>query len=132
MTEIRHREVREPGVSPVVIVGGLVAIAALATAAILFVNGDASVERLGLLFAMFGLMVPNLIAALRADHAATQTAASSNIATALNGEFEQRVAYAVDRVPTARSHNDRAADPNTPRNGAPLVKSPIDEGGPGA
>lgn len=126
MTEIRHRQSQEPGVSPAVIVGGLVAIAALATAAILFVSGDASVERLGLLFAMFGLMIPNLIAALRADHAATQTAASSNIATALNGEFEQRVAFAVDRVLAARSHNDRAADPNTPRAAPPVIKSPID------
>lgn len=59
--------------SNAVVVGALVAIAALVTAAVMFTSGDQALERLAVLVAVIGSIVPGLLAALRADHAATQT-----------------------------------------------------------
>ena len=101
-----------------VIVGGLVALGALATAAILFTQGDASLQRLALLFGMFGVVVSGLIAALRADHAATQTSATSNIAAALDGDFELRVQAAVKEAMAERRR--AIAPPATPASEDPI------------
>jgi hypothetical protein len=80
-----------------VIVAALVAFGAFATAAVLFVAGDAATERLGLLFALFGTIVAALIAALRSDHAATQT----------NGGLDRRIEDAVTAAMRARRSTDR-------------------------
>jgi len=80
------------GYSRLAIIGALVTFGAFGLAAVLFMSetGPAT-ERLGLLFALFGTIVAALISALRSDQAATSTNASSNIATALNGNFDARV-----------------------------------------
>lgn len=56
--------------SGLAIIGALVAFGAFGLAAVLFIGGNASTERLGLLFAMFGTIVAALIGALRADQGA--------------------------------------------------------------
>jgi hypothetical protein len=84
-------------ISIAVIVGGLVAIAALATAAVLFVSGDQSLERLAVLVAVFGSIVPGLVASLKADQASTQT----------NGNLDERIERAVGKVVGSRRTGDR-------------------------
>jgi hypothetical protein len=95
------------GYSRIAIIGALVVFGAFGLAATLFIaDTSASGERLGLLFALFGTIVAALIGALRADQAASSTGASSNIAQALNGNFDARVRNAARAV---------AAEPsNTP------------------
>jgi hypothetical protein len=96
-----------------VVIGAIVAVALLATAAALFIAGDTSLQRLGLLFALLGTATTGLLASLRSDHAAQQTSVTSDIATALNGDFEARVAAAVADALAARAANapsDRASD----------------------
>lgn len=78
-------------VSRSVVVASLVAVLALITAAVLFISGDAAMERLALLIAFAGTIVPGLVAALRSDQAAKSTNDVSHIAQALNGGFEARV-----------------------------------------
>lgn len=86
------------GYSGLALVGALVAIAAFGTAAVLFVaSGDESIQRLGLLFALFGVMVPAIISVLKTDRTEAQTVSVGNIAKALNGQFEERVEGAVQR-----------------------------------
>lgn len=98
------------GYSRLAIIGALVVFGAFGLAAVLFMSetGPAT-ERLGLLFALFGTIVAALIGALRADQAATSTSASSDIATALNGNFDARVRNAA-RVVAA----EPAATPEEP------------------
>jgi hypothetical protein len=86
-----------------VIVGGIVAIMALVTAAVLFTSGDASLERLGLLAGLVGPTLIGLLALLRADAAAKSTDATSGIAAALNGNFDARVRNAIRAV--TREHD---------------------------
>jgi hypothetical protein len=86
------------GMSRLAIISALVAFGAFGLAAVMFVSGDASVERLGLLFALFGTIVAALIAALRADQAAKQTDVTSSIAKALDGMFDARVREAMRGV----------------------------------
>jgi hypothetical protein len=113
-----HRASPPVTTSGAVIVAGIVAIAAFGTAAVLFVNGDTALQRLGILFALFGLVVPTLVSSLRSDHAAQQTSTTSDIASALNGDFDLRVAGALDRVMANRSRSDRIGDPPpTPNTG---------------
>ncbi len=95
------------GYSRLAIIGALVSLAAFALAAVLWVGEtNTATERLGLLFALFGTAVAGLLAALRADAAATSTSASSPIATALNGNFDTRVRNAIRTV--------GVEDPGTP------------------
>jgi len=87
------------GYSRLAIIGGLISIAAFATAGVMFVtSGDESIQRLGLLFALFGAIVTGLISALRSDQSASNTDKTSGIATALDGALELRVRNAVRDV----------------------------------
>jgi hypothetical protein len=86
------------GYSRLAIIGALVAVAAFGTGAVLFLAGDDAIQRLGILFALFGTIVAGLLSTLRADSAATQTSITSNIANGLNGAFDQRVRNAVRMV----------------------------------
>lgn len=86
--------------SGVALVAALVAIAGFLTAAVLFVNGDGSLEKLGVLSAFLTTIALALIAALRSDAAAKSTSAASDIAQALNGSFDARVRNA-NRVTAA-------------------------------
>lgn len=90
---------RSKAIGGVVIVAGLVAIASLATAAVLWSSGDAALERLALLFAVFASIIPGLIAALRSDQAAAQT----------NGSLDGRIQTAVQDALMARRATDRFA-----------------------
>lgn len=79
------------------VIAALVAIAAFSTAAVLFVAGDAALQRLGLLFAVFGLMIPGLVGALRSDQAATQT----------NGGLDARIQTGVETALKAHRAAER-------------------------
>lgn len=86
------------GYSRLALIGTIVAFGAFATAAVLFVQtGNDSLQRLALLFGLFGVTVPSVIGVLKADRAETQTGVASNIAQALNGDFDRRVQDAVQR-----------------------------------
>jgi hypothetical protein len=90
--------VNNPKLSTPFIVGGLTAMIAFALAAVLFIQGDAAQERIGLFLALVGTVVAALISALRSDQAATSTNNVSSIAQALNGGFEARVRHATREV----------------------------------
>jgi hypothetical protein len=78
--------------STLALIGALVAIAAFATGAVLFISDtDETTQRLGILFALFGAIVTGIISALKSDAAAKSTDSVSAIAQALNGGFEARV-----------------------------------------
>ena len=114
------------GYSRLALIGGLVAILAFATAAVLFVSGTDSLQRLALLFGLFGIAVPSVIGLLKSDESAQSTNATSNIATALNGAFDARVRNAV-RVVTS--------DPKAPIESVDMpldASSNIDTGTPAA
>lgn len=87
------------GIGGAVIVAGLVAVAGLATASVLWASGDEALERLALLFAVFASIIPGLIAALRSDQAAAQT----------NGSLDGRIQNAVQDALMARRSTDRFA-----------------------
>lgn len=88
-----------------VILGGLVALIGFATAAVLLASdSDASTGRVALLFGLFGVVVPVLLASLKSDQAATQT----------NGTLDARIHDAVLVALANRAANhpqDRPADP---------------------
>lgn len=114
------------GYSRLALVGALVAAMLFAFAAVLFISGDAAVERLALLFGLLGIAVPAIIGLLKADASASSTAATSNIATALDGAFDSRVRNAMrtvaiepvttplEAVPEALSHTATPGTPITP------------------
>jgi hypothetical protein len=87
-----------PAPSRSVIVVAIIAIAAFATGAVMFIQGDSSLQRLGLLFGLFGALLPGLLGALKADAAAKSTDTTSSIAQALNGGFEARVRHSARQV----------------------------------
>ena len=86
------------GYSRIALVGALVAAMSFALAAVLFVSGDAAIERLALLFGLLGIAVPAILGLLKADASASSTAVTSNIATALDGAFDSRVRNAIRTV----------------------------------
>lgn len=95
--------------SGLALVGALVSIAALGTAAILFLQtNNESLQRLALLFGLFGVMIPSIIGLLKADVAATQTDETSHIARALDGQFDERVQVAAQRANEASAAGEIA------------------------
>ena len=109
--------------SRLAIIGALVTFGAFGLAAVLFMSETGpTTERLGLLFALFGTIVAALIGALRADQAATSTGAASNIAQALNGNFDARVRNAA-RVVAAEPNNTPAEAVAPLANPEAVVKS---------
>jgi len=95
--------------SPLIIVMGMIVIAAFALAAILFVDpGPEANERLGLFFALIGTAVAALVGALRADQTKQQT----------NGSLDARIQDAVYRANAVRRESDitppEAANPESP------------------
>lgn len=85
------------------LIAGAVAIAAFATAAVLFTSpGPESLQRLGLLFALLGVMAPAILGALKAGEAAVNT----------NGKLDARIEAAVHRANAARRNGD---EPMTPQ-----------------
>lgn len=87
------------GYSRIALIAALVAIALFATMAVLFVTtSDESLQRLALLFGLFGVAVPSIIGVLKADTAAAQTEKMTGVAKALNGVFEDRVQAAAMRA----------------------------------
>jgi hypothetical protein len=84
--------------SRIALIGVLVAVFAFATAAILFVTGTDSLQRLALLFGLFGVSMPAILALLKADQSAQATSSTSAIANSLNGAFDQRVRNAIRDV----------------------------------
>ena len=99
-----------PPASRSVVIAAIIAVLAFATAAVLFVQGDTSLQRLGLLFGLFGVVVPTLLSVVKADAAAKSTDVASQIALALNGGFEARVRHSARQV--------RDETPGTPRTDA--------------
>lgn len=95
------------------IVTSLTVILAFLTAAVLFASGDTALQRLGILAATIGAIVPGLLGALRADQAATQT----------NGGLDKRIADAVQAALFVRRHTD-AAVVSTPQ--ADTVTAPLE------
>lgn len=90
--------------STLTIVAALVAIAVLATAGVLFTTGDAAMERLALLMAVFGTIIPGLVASLRADQAAQQT----------NGNLDRRIREGVQDAMQARRTTDQVVIHESP------------------
>lgn len=74
----------------------LIAVALIALGGVTMVSGDAALERLGLLFALLGTMVPALTAALRSDQAAGR----------LNGTLDKRIHDAVLAANKTRRESD--------------------------
>lgn len=107
-------------VSTLAIVTSLVVIVGLVTAASMYTTGNQALERLGILVAVISSIVPGLIAALRADAAATQT----------NGNLDARIGDAVQKALSLRRHTDAAvvtasgSDNDTME--GPGVDTPID------
>jgi hypothetical protein len=99
----------------VVIIGAIVAILALVTAAVLFTTGNQSLERLGLLIGLVAPSLAALLALARSDQAARSTDATSGIAEALNGNFDARVRNAIRHV----------IDEGPTKSGAPARSEPI-------
>jgi len=84
-------------VSPLIVVMGMIVIAAFGLAAILFVDqGPESNERLGLFFALIGTATAALVGALRADQTKQQT----------NGSLDQRIQDAVFQANAVRRKSD--------------------------
>jgi hypothetical protein len=115
------------GYSRLALIGALVSVLAFALAAVLFVTGADALQRLALLFGLFGIAVPAILALLRSDEATTATNATSNIASALNGAFDQRVRNAVRTVIT-EGRNTSIEPVDMP--GDPLVNIPRGPVGP--
>lgn len=90
--------IRRPAGS--VVVAGIVAVAALATAAVMFATGDAALERLALLFAILSPTILALVAALRGDTAAAR----------LDGTLDDRIMSNVERAMAARRAGDRPTE----------------------
>lgn len=102
-------------VSGLVLAAALVAVAALATAAVLFVSGDGSLERLGLLLALLGSVIAGLLGMVRADQAAAQTSSTSALVGRLNGDLDVRIINAVRDAMADR----RSTDPGAGRSSDP-------------
>lgn len=101
--------------SALALIGTLLAIAAFGTAAVLFLaSTDESLQRLALLFGLFGIMVPAIIGVLKADRAESQTTKVGAIAKALNGQFEERVEGAVQRGNAATERGEIPPPPIHP------------------
>jgi len=84
-------------VSPLIVVMGMIVIAAFGLAAILFVDqGPESNERLGLFFALIGTATAALVGALRADQTKSQT----------NGSLDARIQEAVYQANAVRRKSD--------------------------
>lgn len=98
-----------PGLSRVALIGALVAVLSLATAAVLFIGSDDSaMQRLALLFGLFGIALPGIVSLIKADQAAAQTDVTSNIARSLNGQFDARVQTAAQRANEATAAGELA------------------------
>ena len=82
---------RSAGFSSLAIIAALVGLVAFGLAGVLFVQGDAATERLGLLFALIGTVTTALVALLRADQAKTQTDGTLTAVTAQAEAFRQRL-----------------------------------------
>lgn len=98
--------------STVVIVAALIAFAALATGAIMFISGDQAMEKIGVLFALFGTIIPTLVAALRSDQAASR---ADRTVQQTNGNLDSRIANAVAAALQARRATDHVLIDQTPR-----------------
>lgn len=99
----------QPPYSRSVLIGGIVALCLFGTAAVLFVQGGDSLQRLALLFGMIGAAVTAFLAMLKADLSATQT----------NGGLDARIQAGVHRALAARRQGD---PPLTPDEIAELTK----------
>jgi hypothetical protein len=81
------------------VIGAIVALSALVTAAVLFVGtDDAAVQRLGILVAFLAPTSVGLMALLRSDQAARSTDSGSRLLRTLDGGFDKRIKAAVRDV----------------------------------
>ncbi len=110
------------GLSTLAIVGALVAIAGLATAAVLWTTGDQALERLGILVAVFASIIPGLISVLRSDQAA---ASSHQAAEQTNGTLDARIQAAVQAAVQVRRPGDVAVITPTDAPPAQLDPDPL-------
>lgn len=69
------------GYSRIALIGAIVAFGFFCLAGVLYVQGTDALQRLALLFGVFGLAVPQLIALLKVDTAATH---SQHVAEAID------------------------------------------------
>lgn len=95
--------------STVVLAAALVSIVALTVAAVLLLTGDQQLEKLAVVTAVIGLVVPSLAGSLKASQAADQT----------NGGLDARIEAAVGRVVGNRRTGDRVVVHET-RRGDPV------------
>jgi hypothetical protein len=79
-----------------VVVGGVVAICLMLTAAVLFATGEAAEQRLALLIGVLSPTLLILVGTLRADTAAAR----------LNGNFDERIRTIVHQAIAARRNGD--------------------------
>lgn len=84
-------------INSIVAIVGVIALCLFATAAVLFVGeSNSSLQRLGLLFALFGTALTGLLAYIKAAEAAQNT----------NGKLDMRIEAAVHRAQNARRRGD--------------------------
>lgn len=99
MTAATPTPTPKPNLTTLAVVGAIVAVLAILAGAILLVSGDAQLEKLGILAAAVGLVLPGLVSLVRADQAATATNgtlhASNQLAEAFRAELPASVATAV-------------------------------------
>jgi uncharacterized membrane protein len=107
----------------VAVIGGLVAIVAIVAAAILFTSGNDAFQRLAILVALVGTIVPSLTAALDASRAAR---ASHVAAEQTNGSLDGRIADAVATALQARRATDRVIVASPPDPDPLIVTDPAD------
>jgi len=90
------------------ILAALVMLSGFATAAVMFVNGDNALERVGLLVALLTTGVLSLTSLLKSDESARNTDSGSRLLRTLNGGLEKRMKAAV------RDVRDEPGDSLTP------------------
>jgi hypothetical protein len=87
------------------VIAGVVAVAAFATAAVLFIGSSSdALQRLALLFGLLGLFAPALAGLLRADAAAAR----------VDGHLDDRIQAAVERAHHAVDHPTPTPDDPLP------------------
>lgn len=112
--------------STLAVVGAIVAVIGLLTAAALFLTGDDALQRLAIVAAAVGIAVPGLLALVRADQAVTQTNGTNQALTATNLHLHDNLPGIVQAaVDTALGRAAVAAAPPVAGGGAPDAGAPL-------
>ena len=82
----------------IAVLGSLVLLSGFATAAVMFIEGDEALTRIGLLLALLSTGVLSLTSLLKAEEGARNTDSGSRLLRSLNGGLERRMKAAVRDV----------------------------------